>query len=316
MPTHTLHVYIEEDLSPEQEARLHAVAPGAVLHPYSDSDDLGDDIANADVVAGPLSEAAFQKATKLKWLHSWLAGPNEQLFQNLIESDVPFTCSKGNGAIPLAEHVMMLMLMLNRQAMRWVDSQNRRNWERFSHPELNGLTVGLIGVGNSGVDLAEKCKAFHMRVIGLRRHQSDAPNVDRFYSRAELTEFLGECDFVVVTAPNTPETADMLGEAEFRAMKSSAYYICISRGGIANDAALLKAITDEWIAGAGLDAHGTEPLPQGSVFWTLPNTIITPHNGATTPQTAERGFDIFEQNLRRFVEGQELTNLVNKSAGY
>ena len=316
MPTHTLHVYIEEDLSPEQEARLHAVAPGVVLHPYSDSDDLSEDIANADVVAGPLSEAAFQKASKLKWLHSWLAGPNEQLFQNLIESDVPFTCSKGNGAIPLAEHVMMLMLMLNRQAMRWVDSQNRRNWERFSHPELNGLTVGLIGVGNSGVDLAEKCKAFHMRVIGLRRQQSDAPNVDRFYSRAELTEFLGECDFVVVTAPNTPETADMLGEAEFRAMKSSAYYICISRGGIANDAALLKAITKEWIAGAGLDAHGTEPLPEGSVFWTLPNTIITPHNGATTPQTAERGFDIFEQNLRRFVEGQELTNLVNKSAGY
>lgn len=316
MPTEALHVHIEEDLTEDQLARVRKVAPNVVLHPYTDADNPGEGIAEAAAVAGPLSQAAFRRAVNLRWLHSWMAGPEDQLFPELIASPIPFTCSKGNGAIPLAEHAMMLMLMLNRDAPRWASSQRRRKWERFRHPELNGLTAGLIGLGNSGADLARKCKAFHMRVIGLRRQAMAVPDVDRIYPRAELHAFLAESDFVVVTAPNTPGTVDMLGEAEFRAMKPSAHYICVSRGGIANDDALLKAINEGWIAGAGLDAHGVEPLPEDSPFWDLPRTIITPHNGATTPKTAERGFEIFLGNLQRFVEGRPLANLVDKTAGY
>jgi phosphoglycerate dehydrogenase-like enzyme len=127
---------------------------------------------------------------------------------------------------------------------------------------------------------------------------------------------LAECVFVVVTAPNTAETQGMFDEAAFRAMKPTAYFIVISRGGIADDAALLKALREGWIAGAGLDAHRIEPLPSDSPFWDLPNVIITPHNAATTFGTAQRSVEIFVDNLKRYVAGEPLRNAVDKQAGY
>jgi phosphoglycerate dehydrogenase-like enzyme len=216
----------------------------------------------------------------------------------------------------LAEHAMMLMLMLNRDAPRWARAQAERRWEHVYHGELTGLTCAIIGLGHSGQDLARKAKAFHMRVIGMRRSDRPAPDVDAIYPRERLHEFLGQADFVVVSAPLTPETRGLLGEAEFRAMKPTAYYICFSRGGIADDDALLRALNERWIAGAGLDAHAQEPLPPDSPFWTAPNTIVTPHNGATTALTRQRGIDIFAENLRRYVAGRPLINLVDKAAGY
>jgi phosphoglycerate dehydrogenase-like enzyme len=208
------------------------------------------------------------------------------------------------------------MLMLNRDALSWLRAQQERRWEHRSHGELNGLTCGIIGLGFSGVDLARKAKAFHMRVLGVRRNPQPTEYVDEVVGPAELHTILPRADFLVVTAPHTPETRGLLGEREFRAMKPSAYYINFSRGGIADDEALLAALQSGWIAGAGIDAHGQEPLPADSPFWTAPNTIITPHNGATTPQTRQRGVDIFADNLARFVAGQPLVNVVDKEAGY
>ena len=199
--------------------------------------------------------------------------------------------------------------------MRWVEGQRNRKWDPFFHGELNGLTVGIIGAGYSGTDLALKAKAFHMRVLGLRRNGVAGRELRPHVSRAnELHAFLGECDFVVVTAPKTPETTDMLGEAEFKAMKPSAFYVCFSRGGVANDAALYRALTEGWIAGAGLDAHGVEPLPADSPFWDAPNTIVTPHNGATTLATKARGYRIFADNLRRYVAGEPLSTSSTSSS--
>ncbi len=148
-------------------------------------------------------------------------------------------------------------MMLNRNAYRWIEGHRNRKWDAFFHGELNGKTVGIIGAGYSGVDLALKAKAFHMTVLGLRRNNQPTPNFDEMFTPDRLHEFLGRSDFVVVTAPKTPETTDMLGEAEFRAMKKTAFYVRFSRGGVANDEALYKAITEGWIAGAGLDAHGS-----------------------------------------------------------
>jgi phosphoglycerate dehydrogenase-like enzyme len=121
---------------------------------------------------------------------------------------------------------------------------------------------------------------------------------------------------VVVTVPRTSETTALFGETEFRAMKPTATFICFSRGGIADDDALLRALREGWIAGAGLDVHGKEPLPPDSPFWDAPNTIVTPHNGASTPQTRQRAVDIFTDNLRRFTRGEPLVNLVDKGLGY
>ncbi|MGL4961708.1 MAG: D-2-hydroxyacid dehydrogenase [Inquilinus sp.] len=315
-PHPALSVFLTGEIDDDRMAELRRIAPAARLTYFDHQEAMEAAIEEADIVAGSLSPAAFARAGRLKWVHSWAAGPNTQLFPAFVDSPVVLTCSKGNGAIPLAEHAVMLMLLLNRNALRWLEGQREHRWESFVHGELNGLTVGIIGTGYSGQDLALKAKAFHMRVLGLRRQDRPAEHFDRMYRHAELHAFLAECDFVVVTAPLTPETEGMLGEAEFRAMKPTAHYICFSRGGIADDDALLRALREGWIAGAGLDAHLLEPLPADSPFWDAPNTIVTPHNGATTKATRTRGYSIFAENLARYDTDRPLINIVDKSAGY
>jgi phosphoglycerate dehydrogenase-like enzyme len=303
--------------STENIERMRQAAPGADLRFVPKLSSGEDGLGDVEAIAGTINASQLKQAPRLKWVHSWAAGADNDLFPEMLESPVVLTSSTGNGAIPLAEHSMLLMLMLNRDVPRWMRAQKEKRWERFTHPELNGLTVGIFGLGNSGSDLALKAKAFHMRVLGLRRNVARAvPGVDKMFSMDQFHTFLGESDFVVVTAPSTPDTLGLFNAEAFKAMKPSAYFICISRGGIAVDDDLLQALREKWIAGAGLDAHGIEPLPPDSPFWDLPNVIVTPHNGATTPATAQRSIEIFVDNLQRYTAGKPLRNIVDKSAGY
>ncbi len=303
------------DIGPENLAKeTRAISPRVDVTVLPNRDQLAALAADAEVIAGSYPSSQLANAPKLKWLHSWAAGVD--VTPEIKASEVIFTSSKGNGAIPLAEHVILLMLMLARDIPRMQRAQQEHRWDKFVHGELTGQTLGIIGLGNSGVDLARKAKAFHMRVIGVRRSATPTADVDEQFPLSRLHDFLGQCDWVAMTAPITPETHHMLGEAEFRAMKPSAYYICISRGGTADPEALYRALKEGWIAGAGLDAHETEPLPPDSPFWEAPNTIITPHYGATTPLTYRRGADIFLDNLRRYMNGEPLFNVVDKEAGY
>lgn len=301
---------------PEFADRVRTVVPDADVR-VVDEDDLVQVTPEADVVATVrFPPAAVQAATRLKWVQSLAAGPDAILSDELRTHPAPLTCCRGNGAIPLAEYGIMAMLMLDRDVPRLLRSQAERKWDRFPHGELNGRTVGIIGAGYSGTDLAVKSKAFHMKVIGLRRRREPVSEFDETYHTGEIRKFLGQADFVVVTAALTEESRGMLGEAEFRAMKRTAYYVNYSRGGIADTDALVRALQEGWIAGAALDAHAVEPLPSTSPFWTMPNVIVTPHTGATSPATRERGDQIFLENLRRFVAGEPLVNPVDKDLGY
>ncbi|MFC5830313.1 D-2-hydroxyacid dehydrogenase [Nonomuraea insulae] len=278
--------------------------------------DLDGGIESADAVVGNVPDALLARAPRLRWVHSPAAGVDAVLSDGLLASEVTLTSSTGNGAIPLAEQAMLLVLMLDRDAPRWSRAQAERRWDRHVHGELAGATIGLYGLGHSGLDLAAKAKAFHMRVLGMRRSARPAPGVDELLGQDELPRFLAESDYVVVTAPLTPATTGRFDRAAFAAMKRTACFVCVSRGGIADDEALIDALRRGEIAGAGLDAHGVEPLPADSPFWTLPNVIVTPHNGATTAETARRGLDIMLDNLGRFARGEELRNVVDKAAGY
>jgi phosphoglycerate dehydrogenase-like enzyme len=311
-----LTIFLTGEVNEHQLAEIRAAVPGADVRYFDTQDELEQEIELADIVGGSVRPAALARARKLKWVQSWYAGTNSQLYPEMIASPVVLTSVAGNGAISMAEHAVMLMLMLARDTRRWLKNQDERKWERWFHPELTGQTCGIIGLGYSGQDLALKLKAFHMRTIGIRRTPKPTPNVDEVLPRERLHDLLAQSDFVVVTAPRTPETRGMLGEAEFRAMKPTAFYVCYSRGGIADDAALLRALNEGWIAGAGLDAHTQEPLPPDSPFWTAPNTIITPHNSATSPMSRERRIEIFIENLGYFMAGQPLRSVVNKEAGY
>jgi phosphoglycerate dehydrogenase-like enzyme len=301
----------------DEQQRIQVAATGHDVEFVESVSARPDLLARASAVAGSLSDDDLAQAPNLCWVHSWAAGVDSHLTPAMANSTVVLTSATGNGAVPLAEHAMLLMLMLNRDAPRWIRAQAEHRWDRFVHGELAGLTCGIIGLGQSGADLAQKAKAFHMQVVGTRRHAGvPVPGVDRIYPPHQLHDLLSTADFVVVTAPRTPATTGLFGAAEFGAMKESAFFICYSRGGIADDAALLTALTSGQIAGAGLDAHGIEPLPEDSPFWDLPNVIITPHNGATTAATRRRGVEIFIGNLERFVAGRPLVNVVDKAAGY
>ncbi len=295
---------------------IRSAAHGMWVESAPNMDALAPLLPEAEIVAGNVPQALFGTATHLRWIHSWAAGVDSGLFPELVASPVVLTCSKGNGGIPLAEHIILFMLMLARNVPAILHAQQERVWRHAPHAELTGQTLGIIGLGHSGADLACKAKAFHMRVIGLRRSQAPCPHVDQLYTRERLHEFLGASDWVAVTCPLTPETRHMLGEAEFRAMKPTAYYMNISRGAVADPTALARALHEGWIAGAGLDAHEQEPLPNDSPFWNAPNTIVTPHYGATTPLTRQRAVDIFVDNLKRYLAGNSLVNVVDKGAGY
>ncbi|TDD14852.1 D-2-hydroxyacid dehydrogenase [Nonomuraea diastatica] len=279
--------------------------------------DLAEGIEEADAVVGHVPDPLLARARRLRWVHSPAAGVGGVLSGALLDGDLTLTSSAGNGAIPLAEHAMLLLLMLSRDAPRWLRAQAERRWDRYTHGELAGATVGLYGLGNAGLDLAAKAKAFHMRVLGMRRRAGvPTPGVDELFGQDDFSRFLAACDFVVVTAPLTAATAGRFDRVAFAAMKRTACFVCVSRGGIADDDALLDALRRGEIAGAGLDAHGVEPLPAESPFWTLPNVIVTPHNGATTGGTARRGVRIMLDNVGRFARGEPLRNVVDKGAGY
>lgn len=315
MPAPT--ILLTGEIAPTLPDEIHAIVPAASVRHFSAQAELEAEIPEADIVfATALSESAVRSARRLRWVQSSAAGPDQMLTPAMIDSDIVVTSARGNGAIPLAEHAMLLMLALDRDLPRALRAQSEHRWDRFFHGELNAKTIGIIGTGHSGIDLAEKARAFHMRVLGMRRSAVPTPGFDAMYGREALPEFLAACDFLVVTAPLTPETQGMLGPAEFAAMKPGARYICFSRGGIADDAALLAALRSGHLGGAGLDAHAIEPLPPESPFWDLPNVIITPHHGAVTPQTRRRGWDIFIDNLARWQKGEPLRNIVDKAIGY
>lgn len=254
----------------------------------------------------------------LRWVHSAAAGVDGWLASGRLPEQVTLTSAAGNGAIPLAEHALMLMLMLSRDAPRWARAQERRSWERRSHGELAGARLGILGYGNSGRDLAAKALACRMEVRALRRRQGAERDggVRLLHGTDGLRELLTTSDHLVVTAPRTAETAGMIGAAQIAQMPPGAAIIVVSRGGIVDEDALLAALRSGHLSGAGLDAHAVEPLPQDSPLWDAPGAIITPHNAATTPGTARRGRQILLENVERWVRGQELRNVVDRTAGY
>ena len=298
-----------------KEMPAYVEAAGEVPVRFVDSlDDASDVFGEMEAVVGRVPPDVLVKAPRLRWVHSPSAGVDADLTPEMLASPVVLTSSAGNGGISLAEHSILLMLMLSRDVPRWMRAQAERRWDHYRHGELAGRTVGIYGLGNSGLDLAAKAKAFHMRVLGVRRRPGEpSPNVDVL---CDLDQLLAESDFVVVTAPRTPSTLGVFGRDAFARMKPTAYFVCISRGGIADDEALLEALRTGQIAGAGLDAHGVEPLPPESPFWSLPNIVVTPHNGATSDGTVRRHQEIVADNIRRFAGGEPLRNVVDKAAGY
>lgn len=303
-------------LNDDELDEVRRTAPGFVV--LNETIAVGDALSRVEVWAGPLPPEGRRRTPSLRWHHLWTAGADADLHTDEYSGgQVELTTSAGNGGIALAEHALMLMLMLDRDAPRWARAQNERSWDRYVHNELAGQTVGIIGMGAAGTDLARKCKAFHMQVIGLRnRPELRVDAVRTMYGPDHIHTFASGCDYLVVAAPLTQRTRGIVDANVFGVMKETASIINISRGEIVDEDALRDALRSGRIASAGLDAHAIEPLPPTSHWWSEARVIITPHNGATTAATSRRGLDIFLDNLQRYAAGRPLNNLVDTALGY
>ncbi|MFC1901325.1 D-2-hydroxyacid dehydrogenase [Chloroflexota bacterium] len=286
----------------------------------SRKEEMDAQLAEAEVIYGfGLPKDAVARAPGLKWVQVISAGVDSFLDDKLRESSVILTNASGVHANPISEFVIQLMLMFVKQAPLCFQLKQEKQWQRLSMTGLRSKTVGIVGLGHIGREIARLSKTFGMIVIATRRSAkrvSSARYIDRLLPRNHLPQLLSDSDFVVLSLPLTPETNNLIGEKELRMMKPTAYLINAARGNIIDEEALIQALEENWIAGAGLDVFAIEPLPTHSKFWDLPNVILSPHASHVMPDDNTQATKIFYENLKRYLNGKRLVNIVNKKKGY
>lgn len=266
-------------------------------------------------------------APHLCWLQCSGAGVNGLRPTGVLDSDsgVIITTATGIHATIISEYVFGSMLMFNRNWPEMVRLQDRHVWPRsakwyhLSGRELADQTLAIIGLGHIGRRVAQLGRAFGMRVLATRRSVSEGetdPDVDQLYPMERLHDVLRETDYVVLTAPLTSETEHLIGEAELRVMRPHAYLVNVSRGGVIDEAALIRALQEQWIAGAGLDVTKEEPLPADSPLFSMSNVILTPHISGVSVHYDQRLTALFADNLKRYRTGQPLRNQYDPQRGY
>ncbi|MBI2328483.1 MAG: D-2-hydroxyacid dehydrogenase [Chloroflexi bacterium] len=328
----SVNVLVTTAIGDENVRRITAVSPGIKLTDVSSlsraeyggdaaaKKKLDDLLAEVEVIlGGRFPPNIIARAPRLKWIQVMSAGVNRFLDSEMVASPVVITNVSGIHAVQISEFVLGLMLMFVKQSPLCFQLKQEKQWKRFTLSVLRSKTVGIVGLGHIGREVARLAKAFGMRVLATRRsvkRVGRARYVDIMLPQDQLRRLLRESDFVVLTLPLTPETDKFFGEEELRSMKSSAYLINIARGGLVDEEVLIRALDEHWIAGAGLDVFTTEPLPAGSRLWELPNVLLSPHISGSLEDNLERTTDIFLENLRRYLNGEKLFNVVDKKKGY
>ena len=279
-------------------------------------------LADTEVIFGfKLPQNVIARAPRLKWIQANSAGVDILLDDDAVrKSPVIMTRTKGFHDTAISEFVIGLMLLLVKQAPMWFRVKQEKQWKTVYSPLLCSKTVGIVGMGSIGREIARLSKAVGMRVIATRRTVKQATqeeNADMVLPAAQLPRLLAESDFVVIAAALTPETRNMIGEKELRMMKPTAFLINIARGAIVDEEALIRALEENWIAGAGLDVFVTEPLPPESKLWELPNVILSHHSSALELSIYfVKATEQFCENLARYLNGEQLLDVVDKQLGY
>ncbi|MBU4372191.1 MAG: D-2-hydroxyacid dehydrogenase [Proteobacteria bacterium] len=258
------------------------------------------------------------RTDRLKWIQVMTAGI-DRLPEEILKSGIRVANASGLHGAAMGEVVLEMMLMFVKDAPACMRMKQGREWRRYRPGLLRDRTVGVLGLGAVGKEIARLCKAFGMKVIGIRRSggaASPIPDVDRVYPRERLPELLAESDFLVLALPLTKETEGMIGEKELRGMKPTAFLINVARGAIVDEGALIRALEEKWIAGAGLDVFTREPLPPESPFYTMPNVLFSPHISGDIPDYELRAVDVFCENLRRYLAGDPFLHEVDREKGY
>jgi len=277
-------------------------------------------LAEAEVIYGfGLPRDVIARAPKLKWVQMTSTGVDRFLTDDLRESKVIMTNVRGMHAVPMGEFIIGEMLMFAKGAQHSFQQKQGKQWKPFMPSMLYSKTVGIVGLGSIGQEAARLAKAFGMRVLAVRRSAVTGRTpryVDELLPLAQLKKMLSDCDYVALTVPLTAETHHMIGEAELRSMKPTAYLINVARGNVVDEEALVRALEQNRIAGAALDVFAVEPLPASSRLWDMSNVILSPHIAGGMESYAEQATDIFCENLKRYLAGEKLVRIVDKKKGY
>ena len=271
-------------------------------------------IADADflVTFGPMMAGhVLEKAAKLKWIQALGSGVDGITDRPALGSGVVVTNLHGIHGPPVSEAAMMAMLALARSLPRTLRNQQLHRWERTVPPTLlKGKTVVIYGVGVISTELALKCKAFGMRVVGVSSVARDVPGFDQVHARAHLAQAVGEADFLVLLTPYSEATRASVDASVLAAMKPGSYLVNLARGGVVDEDALLEVLRQRRIAGAALDVFSQEPLPENHPLWSMDNVIITPHLGGFYDGYVDQALPVIEHNLRKFLAG-DIAGMVN-----
>lgn len=250
----------------------------------------------------------------IEWLQASGAGIDH--LQPWDSSRVTVTNSSGIHGDIMSEYVLCAMLMFNQRAATYFRQQKARNWHKSESRTIAGQTLVVVGFGHIGASVGALARASGMRVIGVRSSPQNSPAADIVVGTDRLHEVLGEADHVAITLPLTPTTRGLFGAAEFAALRPQAHVVNVSRGGIVDEDALLRALTSGEVAGATLDVFATEPLTAESPFWALENVVVTPHSSSDIGGWEQRVLDLFSHNLQCWIEGRPLRNVVDPARGY
>lgn len=293
------------NMQPEYIKQILNAAPDwEVIHGKESSNWLPH-LKDAEILANWNKEArreCLNVDSKLRWVHTWSAGVNGLPMDEFKKLDIRLSNASGVHPFQISETIFAMILAYTRQLHVYIKNQMQNKWEPTKNGlEIHGKTMGIIGVGSIGKETARLAKAFGMRVIGVRRSGSAVSEVDEMYDLNGMADLLSQSDYVVNTLPSTHETHHIIGEQQFNQMKPSAFYVNIGRGDTTDTDALVKALNEKKIAGAGLDVFEQEPLPESSPLWQLENVIITPHNSGDTEHYDDRVMEIFIANFKKYL---------------
>lgn len=281
------------------------------------------EIADADAFIGEITPAMVRAGKKLRWVQLRSAGVERVLHlsggNDLRDSNIVLTNNQVVQGPEIADHAMAMLLALTRNIPNFIEMRKSGKWvgNRANLLELNGRTAVVIGVGGIGFNIALRAWAHGMRVIGVDPDDKPmSPFVSKYVKPDQLDEVIPEADVVFISTPHTPMSHKMMGPKQFELMKKDSFFIAVSRGGIYDLPSLVKALDSKRLAGAGVDVTDPEPLPEGNSLWKFDNAIITPHIAGRSDKDNARMNDTVKANIKRFVEGKPLINVVDKVAGY
>ena len=306
----------------EWARRLAAAQPELSIIVAENDDEAAAAIGRANAAFGTVPPALLRAASNLRWIQAPQAAPPAGwYYPELIAHPAVVTNFREIFNDHIGAHIMAYVLAFARGLHQYLPQQLKREWRPAPHDtgvvHLPEATMLIVGVGGIGAETARLAAAFGMHVIGVDARRGDAPpGVAELHEPTALDSLLPRADFVVLTIPHTPSTEGLMNRARFRRMKRSAFFINIGRGMTTRLDDLVAALKAGEIAGAALDVFEQEPLPADHPLWTLPGVLITPHTAGYGPYLDERRYDIISDNCRRFMAGQPLRNVVDKSSWF